>query len=379
MPFDADAATVLERSDLFEGMSTAQMAALRPVCRERQFQTGEFLLHEGAADPFVYILVNGVAQIVKQTPTGNAPVGLFYLHPGDTLGELKIVDPQPSSASVIAATPVTAVEIDLASFDSPALQAVHASLVRNVAHILATRLRATTTEGAEAMQRELRESRARVHAGRFIALMFTMVATYQLALAALVLIPGTVRPSFTVLSLIFVVWTVIPVVLSLLRTPFSLETYGLTTRRAGSVAAQALLWTIPLLLLAVVAKRLWLPAQPLFDPAAMFNDRPFDPAVYLMSMLIYAIHAPAQELVARAGLQGALQNLSPAPGINWRAIIVADLLFAAAHAFIDFWFCIGAFVPGLFWGWMFARQRSLVGVIVSHIAVGLWVNFVVGF
>jgi membrane protease YdiL (CAAX protease family) len=182
-----------------------------------------------------------------------------------------------------------------------------------------------------------------------------------------------------VLSLIFVVWTVIPVVLSLQRTPFSLETYGLTMRRAGFVAAQALLWTIPLLLLALAAKRLLLPAQPLFEPAAMFNGRPFDLAAYLVSMLIYAIHAPAQELVARAGLQGALQNLIPTAGINWRAIIVADLLFAAAHAFIDFWFCIGAFVPGLFWGWMFARQRSLVGVIVSHIVVGLWVNFVVGF
>jgi membrane protease YdiL (CAAX protease family) len=35
-------------------------------------------------------------------------------------------------------------------------------------------------------------------------------------------------------------------------------------------------------------------------------------------------------------------------------------------------------VPGLFWGWMFARQRSIVGVTVSHIVVGLWANFLVG-
>jgi membrane protease YdiL (CAAX protease family) len=39
---------------------------------------------------------------------------------------------------------------------------------------------------------------------------------------------------------------------------------------------------------------------------------------------------------------------------------------------------VAAFVPGLFWGWMFAKQRSLVGVTVSHIAVGLWAIFALG-
>jgi CRP-like cAMP-binding protein len=359
------------------------MAALRSVCREREFEKAAFLLREGAADPFVYILISGVAQVTKgfAQPLASltAPVGMSYLHPGDVIGELKIIDPQPSSASVIAVTPVIAIEIDLASFESPELRAVQASLVKNVARILATRLRATTTEGADALRRELGESRAREHAGRFVALMFAMVATYQLALAGLVLIPGAARPPLTILSLVFVVWTLIPILLSLRRTPFALETYGLTTKRAGFVAAQALLWTLPLLLLIVALKHWWLPAQPLFDPTALFHGQPFDRTAYLIFLLIYTIHAPAQELVARAGLQGALQNLRPTTGINWQAIIIANLLFAAAHAFIDFWFCLGAFVPGLFWGWMFARQRSLVGVVVSHIVVGLWANFVVGF
>jgi membrane protease YdiL (CAAX protease family) len=53
-------------------------------------------------------------------------------------------------------------------------------------------------------------------------------------------------------------------------------------------------------------------------------------------------------------------------------------LFSAAHVFIGFWFCVAAFVPGMFWGWMFAKQRSLLGVIASHIAVGIWMLFVVG-
>jgi membrane protease YdiL (CAAX protease family) len=185
---------------------------------------------------------------------------------------------------------------------------------------------------------------------------------------------------------IFVVWAVIPVVLSLRRSPFPFESYGLTLRRAGPVAVQALLWTVPVLLLVLVFKLTlirWLPSmagQPLFNPTAVFGGRPFDLGFLAFALGLYVIHAPAQELVARAGLQGALQNLIPTRpgGINWRAILIANLLFAAAHAFIDFWFCLAAFMPGLFWGWMFARQRSIVGVTVSHIAVGIWANFVVG-
>jgi membrane protease YdiL (CAAX protease family) len=87
-----------------------------------------------------------------------------------------------------------------------------------------------------------------------------------------------------------------------------------------------------------------------------------------------------QELVARAGLQGTLQNFIPTPPdhINWKAIVVSNLLYSSAHSYIGFWFCVAAFVPGLFWGWMFAKQRSLVGVTVSHIAVGLWAIFALG-
>jgi membrane protease YdiL (CAAX protease family) len=277
--------------------------------------------------------------------------------------------------------------MDLDTFaESPALTAVRPILLRNVGRILAAKLRSTTGEGADAMQRELDESRARVHAGRFIVLIFTMLATYQLAISALDLVPESARPLTSVLSFIFVIWAFIPVALSLRRSPFSLESYGLTMRRSGPIALQALIWTIPLLVVVVFLKLAWLrwavsmPGQPLFEPASVFEGRPFDLRVYLFAVGLYLIHAPLQELVARAGLQGTLQNFIPTlPGrVNWKAVVISNLLFAASHSFIGFWFCVAAFVPGLFWGWMFARQRSLVGVVVSHIAVGVWGIFVVG-
>ena len=378
---------LLASTELMKGLTVAQVAALGSVCREQRFAPGELILREGEPDHFVYVLLDGLAQLTKNTSVGSDQVRMGELRSGDVLGELKIVDPQPSSASVVAVTRVTAVAIDLDAFaHSPALADARATVLGNVGKVLAERLRARTIQGADSIQHELEEGRARAHAGRFIVLMFAMIATYQLAIAALVLVPRTARPPNSILAFVFAIWTVIPVALSLRHNPFPLASYGLTIRAGGHIALQALIWTIPLLVLLLALKMAlmrWAPSmadRPLFDPAALFAARPFDLAFYLLAILLYAIHAPLQEFVARAGLQGTLQHFIPvSPGsINWKAILISNLLFASAHCFIGLWFSLAAFVPGLFWGWMFARQRSIIGVMASHIVVGLWAIFALG-
>jgi CRP-like cAMP-binding protein len=378
---------VLESSALLKGLTAAQMIELESVCCERQYAPGEFILREADPDPIVYILVDGLAQLTKNTSFSRDKVRIIDFRAGDVLGELKIVDPQPSSASVVAVTHVTAVAIDLVAFaNSAALADARATVVGNVGKILATRLRATTSQGADALQRELEESRARTYAGRFIVLILAMLATYQMGLVALDLVPPMERPVSSILSFAMIVWAAIPIALSLKHTPFPLESYGLTTRHARQVAIQALLWTMPILVLLLVFKLAlmrWAPlmmGRSLFDPSAVFIGSPFDRNHYLIYALIYAAHAPLQEFVARAGFQGSLQHFTPvSPGrINWKAILVSNLLFAAAHSYFGLWFCLAVLAPGVFWGWMFARQRSLIGVVISHVLIGLWGIFALG-
>jgi hypothetical protein len=252
--------------------------------------------------------------------------------------------------------------MDLVAFANSAVLAdARATVLGNVGKILATRLRATTSQGADALQREFEESRARTYAGRFIVLILTMLATYQLGLVALAL--------------------------SLKHTPFALESYGLTIRHGRQVAVQAFLWTMPMLVLLLILKLVlmrWsalMMGRPLFDPSGVFIGGSFDREHYFIYALIYAAHAPLQEFVARAGFQGSLQHFTPVlPGsINWKAILVSNLLFSAAHSYFGLWFCLAVFAPGLFWGWMFAKQCSIIGVVISHVLIGLWRIFALGF
>ncbi|WP_404802349.1 CPBP family glutamic-type intramembrane protease [Bacillus shivajii] len=54
-------------------------------------------------------------------------------------------------------------------------------------------------------------------------------------------------------------------------------------------------------------------------------------------------------------------------------------MFAMAHAHIGTLFALTAFIPGLFWGWMYTRQKSIIGVSISHMLIGIWVLFILGF
>jgi membrane protease YdiL (CAAX protease family) len=48
------------------------------------------------------------------------------------------------------------------------------------------------------------------------------------------------------------------------------------------------------------------------------------------------------------------------------------------HLHMSFLFATLAFLPGLFWGWLFSRRRNLVGVTLSHAVVGGYVFFILG-
>jgi CRP-like cAMP-binding protein len=378
---------LLESSRLLRGLSPAQLARIAAIWEERAYEPGEYLLREGERDGFVYILVEGRAVLVKESSLGTAPSRIGELQVGDTFGELKIVDPRPSTASVVAATAVTAVAIDLEVFDrQDALGDARATIWRNVGQILAERLQRTSITGADAIQRELAESEARAYAARFILFMFCMFGVFQLGTSALTLVPAPSRPPTSILSFILVIWTVIPVVLFLRRSPFPPAAHGLTARHAGRHAIQAIVWTAPVLIAFLLLKLVLMhtvpsmAGRPLFDPAALFAGGPVDWRFFAVAVLLYGLHTPIQELVARAGLQGSLQQFLrvPAGQPDWKSIVISNLLFASAHTYLGFGFSMAAFASGLLWGWIFARQGSLVGPIVSHLAIGYWVLFVLG-
>jgi membrane protease YdiL (CAAX protease family) len=106
-------------------------------------------------------------------------------------------------------------------------------------------------------------------------------------------------------------------------------------------------------------------------PASIADDQ-FSWGLYASVIVLYALFVPAQEFVARCGIQAPLYAFLDGSELGRRtwAILVSNFAFAAAHAHTNPTFALATFVPGIFWGWLFARTHSLLAVSVSHVMIG---------
>lgn len=152
----------------------------------------------------------------------------------------------------------------------------------------------------------------------------------------------------------------------------------------------ALVWTA-LFLVALTALKVlavtYLPehqGQPIFTLAQAFTrENPngtVNWAFYLGALGLYAMLCPAQELIGRCGVQAPLYEFMEGSETKRHvlAILISNLIASAAHVHLGMAMALVTFVPGLFWGWLFMRHRSIVSVSVSHALIGGYAIFALG-
>lgn len=95
-------------------------------------------------------------------------------------------------------------------------------------------------------------------------------------------------------------------------------------------------------------------------------------------LVVHLVSSAVQELIVRSALQASLEEFLVGPGAKRTTLLVCAFMFAMNHLHISFVFASAAFIPGLFWGWLFSRRRNLLGPVFSHFVVGAFVFFVLG-
>lgn len=83
----------------------------------------------------------------------------------------------------------------------------------------------------------------------------------------------------------------------------------------------------------------------------------------LIGVLLLFIIGPGEEIYWRGFIQN---NLTKKFGEN-KGYIFATLLYAGVHIItFNFMLVIAAFVCGVYWGWIYKKEKSLVPIIISH-------------
>ncbi len=100
----------LSSSKLFGGLDGSALEAIVPKVKFRQYFPGEVIVWEGRNSDSIFLIVNGIVEVRKMVKS-NEHKTLAYLLPGNTFGEVGILDNHPRSASVVALIDVDAVVI----------------------------------------------------------------------------------------------------------------------------------------------------------------------------------------------------------------------------------------------------------------------------
>lgn len=367
------------KESLFSDLSQDELQELINSAELIQLEENSPFIKEGSQESSFYYLDKGRVAIVKNS--GEKTHIIAELAEGESIGEMALIDKAPRSASVITLTACILYKFDFNKLRenlhlAPLLNKMANALNRKIAN----RLRYTNEVTVKALQ------------SRYVMSIFFIRVLILLSLYALFLNliekSKLYFSSTTLLSLaLIVIFTLVTFsVVKKSGKPYSF--YGITREHAAKNFFEGILFTIPVLIAIVLLKWLvitYIPSLnhfPLFDHTASFrNGTVFNWHTYFLFMFLYIIFCPVQEFIVRGCIQSSLQNLMDGTqnSVKWKAIIISNLLFASVHSHTSLGFALSTFIPGIFWGWLYARQNSLIGVSVSHCLVGVWAAFIVGF
>lgn len=102
---------ILKTLDIFAETPDHVLAAVARILTEVELRPGEEFIHEGQTGDCLYIVVEGKVRVHSNERT------IHILGPGNTVGELALLDPEPRAASVTAVEEAFLFRIDQDPFE----------------------------------------------------------------------------------------------------------------------------------------------------------------------------------------------------------------------------------------------------------------------
>ncbi len=146
---------VLRRIPLFANIEPARLKLMAFASQRMTFKPNQALCREGEAGDAAYIIVEGTADILKDTEDG--PVKVAQVGRNAIIGEIAILIDVPRTASVVATEELTALKITKDLFYR--LIADFPEMGVEIMRVLARRLEETTAKLGEVEDRLRRAER----------------------------------------------------------------------------------------------------------------------------------------------------------------------------------------------------------------------------
>lgn len=132
---------VMEKFDVFRGMTADEIHMLACLLTRQDRSAGEMIIREGEERRSLFFLAQGRVSVLSET--NGRMLRLASYRAGVTFGEMALLSDQPRAANVVAETPVVLLELTTDAFEQicGTQPALGVKLMRNLAIELSYRLR----------------------------------------------------------------------------------------------------------------------------------------------------------------------------------------------------------------------------------------------
>ncbi|MCL9682719.1 cyclic nucleotide-binding domain-containing protein [Legionella maioricensis] len=402
----------LQKSALFGSLSSKQLEQIIPLFKITSYDANEIIINENDIPIDLYVIREGTVEVLKKSGSGTL-LRISVLHAGEVIGEMGLLDNSPRSASIRTLSPTKLLSVSIADLKTLANEGflynqiitkltdlvkdlrlsmserpIYFTLISNLANTLSGRMRQTNQVTVESLKSELELSKARVAMGKFMINLLFVLAVYMYAFKIIEKMANN-SLSTSVISIPLIIFFAMAVLMMMKSSGYSMQFYGLTTSNWRQSLKDSVI--VSIILISCIAFIKWLSINliPQFHDLTLihlsFNAGGMQTTnelgqtnipILITLIFAYLVFTPIQELICRGALQSSLQEFLTGPSRVWWAIIISNILFSVTHLHVSIGLALSVLLPGLFWGWMYARNKTLIGVSLSHLIVGGMAFFV---
>lgn len=179
---------------------------------------------------------------------------------------------------------------------------------------------------------------------------------------------GWVQPSAkSIITFGLLIVMVALISLFLAKYAYPVQFWGLTWKGSKRALVESLIYTSPIAVFAIALKLILMnnPSSGMYGQTLLSWQ--FSP----LALVIYTISSLAQEFICRGFIQTNVEQMLTGKYRSAIAIVTTAVLFGAVHLHYSTATMVVTILGGIFFGWLYTRHRTLVGISVAHYILGI--------
>lgn len=349
-------------------LSPDAVETIAAVAEAKDLQPGDVIIREGEESADLYLLVSGTAIAAREAFNGDQ-LDLNAIEPGDCIGELTFLAGGKRATTVRANTRCELVFVPAEALQAvPEASPVIGELKSALSRVVVNRARSMSDAMLSSLRRELEIQKLQNQFGQFLVFTISifLISTVLFYLVAEEYVKDVYDPGFSWQTVFFLA---VPCLLIIKFMKIPLADLGIRREGLWRSFRDSVLICIGITIPAAIYLIYFKQDSPGNDMGVVVDG---------FFLVQYFAHTVFQEVGSRGLLQGLFQKfLNDSKG--HRAILLTSIIFASLHITFGIDAVLITFVASIVFGYVYLKQKNLIGVIVLHYWLGVLATIVVAF